>query len=176
MINLIKSEIKKVFKKRSFLIVTIIFIFYAIMTNVIYKNLNSLDSTTKYDIPSLQEENSHLDLGKEEDLTTFISNLTRIELENLKKDYNSGTQKYLIDKYLYNPLYSLISSRYQETKESDIAALTEKYNTTLELIKNSNWEYFIKENITSLETKLSKTTENKEQTRIKAFIDIENSL
>ena len=59
MIRLIKGELKKIFHKKSFYIVSIIFILYCILTNVLYKNMNNLLNFDLYDINiySLEEEN-----------------------------------------------------------------------------------------------------------------------
>ena len=110
MLKLIENEIIKLLKKKSFYVVTIIFILFCILTNIVYKSdINSV-LTEEIDISELQAENETLDLGNNEELLTYVENLTVIRIEELKREYPENV--YLIENNLYNTVYHMYESRY----------------------------------------------------------------
>ena len=67
MINLIKGEIKKIFHKKSFLVVTVIFILYCILVNVLYKTIDNSspeDYLITIEKSTLEEQNLILNREK----------------------------------------------------------------------------------------------------------------
>ncbi len=153
MINLIKLELKKIFKKRSFLILTIIFIMYAILTNVIYKTISFNEMTEEIDIAELKEINKSLDLNNSEDKETYIINLTNIEVYELKNKEKDNTAKFLIDNYLWDLIYAKNENLYglkEENKEHDINL---EITNVLNKINDNDWEYFTKQELQELKNK-----------------------
>lgn len=153
MINLIKLELKKIFRKRSFLILTIIFIMYAILTNVIYKTISFNEMTEEIDIAELKEINKSLDLNNSEDKETYIINLTNIEVYELKNKEKDNTAKFLIDNYLWDLIYAKNENLYglkEENKEHDINL---EITNVLNKINDNDWEYFTKQELQELKNK-----------------------
>ena len=76
MIRLIKNELKKILKKKSFYIVTIIFILYSLLTNVLYKNMDSFTNILdeKVNIEELKKENETLDLSDNDEALIYTTN------------------------------------------------------------------------------------------------------
>ena len=112
MIRLMKNEIIKLLKKKSFYIVTFIFVLFCILTNIVYKTDLSVDDTQDVSIEELEEENLSLNLEDEEDLLLYVENLTRIRMEELKNDYSSNISVYLIEHFLYSYIYQVYESEY----------------------------------------------------------------
>ena len=164
MINLIKLELKKIFKKRSFLILTIIFIMYAILTNVIYKTISFNEMTEEIDIAELKEINKSLDLNNSEDKETYIINLTNIEVYELKNKEKDNTAKFLIDNYLWDLIYAKNENLYglkEENKEHDINL---EITNVLNKINDNDWEYFTKQELQELKNKFDRADlKNKEK-------------
>ena len=77
MIKLIKAELKKIFHKKSFLVITVIFMFYSILTNVIYKEMNTLLNIDNLYTDELKEENKSLNLNNAEELDQYVTNNIR---------------------------------------------------------------------------------------------------
>ena len=64
MLNLMKNELIKLLKKKSFYVVTIIFVFFCILTNVVYKSMPDLVVEEEINVEDLMSENEELDLMK----------------------------------------------------------------------------------------------------------------
>ena len=75
MIRLMKNEILKLVKKKSFYVVTFIFILFCILTNIVYQS--SFDSIQKeeVDVEEIELENKELDLENNDDLLLYVENL-----------------------------------------------------------------------------------------------------
>lgn len=158
MIRLMKNELKKLLKKKSFYIVTFIFILFCILTNVIYKTGLDYVIDSDVNISELEQENEDLDLTSDEDLLIYVENLTMIEKEHLKKEYSSNIANYLIDNYLTTTIYNMYEAEYIL---EDLSLYQEYYNelqNDLKLVSDNNWEYFLNERITYLKERCNATT------------------
>lgn len=148
MINLIKNEFKKIFSKKSFYIVTILFLLFTILINAIYND----DAETFYapdvNINELIEENKTLDLNNQDHLYTYVNNLTRIELDRLKKEFNDTNKEYLLDKYYQNELYSFYYAKY--ISKENIKEEERNIEELLNKIESGDWQYFVKLDIEEL--------------------------
>ena len=105
MIRLVKNEVIKLLKKKSFYVVSIIFILFCILTNVVYQSSFDEVVVDEVSISELEEENEQLNLNDDAELAIYVDNLTTIEVERLKDEYSSSVQEYLIDHYLYSMIY-----------------------------------------------------------------------
>ena len=106
MIRLIHNEIVKLINKKSFYIVTIIFILFCILTNIIYKTPLNSDVEEKINIEELKQENLTFDLDSEEDLIKYVDNLTTIKIEELKSIYFDKVSNYIINHFMYSYIYN----------------------------------------------------------------------
>lgn len=154
MIRLIKAELKKIFHKKSFYIVTIIFVFYAILTNFIYKSMSNYNYDEQINIEEYKEINSKLDLTNEENIYEYITNLTIIETEELKKDCTNSNCKYVIENFIYNLLTEAYQEKYINQSEEEYLALMNKYDIYKRELKQNNWKYFTNLKIEELENSL----------------------
>mgnify|MGYP001659917638 CR=1 FL=1 len=157
MIRLMKNEIIKLLKKKSFYIVTFIFVLFCILTNVVYDS--SLDTILEenINIEEIEAENKGLDLSKEDDLAIYVDNLTTLKIEELKEVYSSNEAKFLIENNLYSLIYQMYESKYVLEDEE----LYQKYNLELEnnilKIENNDWSYFKEQRIKYLEKRVNET-------------------
>ena len=166
-----KNELKKLLKKKSFYIVTFIFILFCILTNVIYKTGLDYVIDSDVDISELEQENEDLDLTSDEDLLIYVENLTMIEKEHLKKEYSSNIANYLIDNYLTTTIYNMYEAEYIL---EDLSLYQEYYNelqNDLKLVSDNNWEYFLNERISYLKERCNATT-GIENTRYKRLLEL----
>ncbi len=171
MIRLMKNELKKLLKKKSFYIVTFIFILFCILTNVIYKTGLNYVIDSEGDISELEQENEDLDLTSDEDLLIYVENLTMIEKEHLKKEYSSNIANYLIDNYLTTTIYNMYEAEYIL---EDLSLYQEYYNelqNDLKLVSDNNWEYFLNERISYLKERCNVTT-GIENTRYNRLLEL----
>lgn len=170
MIKLIKAELKKLFRKKSFLVVTIIFIGYAILTNVIYKNIDSLSyNYMENDILELREINKSLNLDDEDDLLEYVSNLSIIEREELVENFDDKTSKYLVEEHLNELIYNRNEIKYISKNSEELEKINKEIDTLLSKIKNNEWQYFTNEKITKYKTYIANT---QDESSIKKFEEV----
>ena len=105
MIRLMYNEVVKLIKKKSFYVVTFIFILFCILTNIVYKTPLEVVETEEISIDELKEENAGFHLDQDDELLMYVENLALIEKEQLKDQYSSNVQEYLIDHFFL--LFSL---------------------------------------------------------------------
>ena len=171
MIRLVKNEVIKLLKKKSFYIVSIIFILFCILTNVVYQSSFDEVVVDEVSISELEEENEQLNLNDDAELAIYVDNLTTIEVERLKDEYSSSVQEYLIDHYLYSMIYQMFESEYILNDQS----LYEEYALELDQavirVSNEDWESFLDERIHYLEERVEETTDV-EHIRYKELLDL----
>lgn len=171
MIKLMHNEIIKLIKKKSFYIVTLIFIFFCILTNIVYRTSFNNIEDDKVNVGELKEENNLLDLNNNDDLLLYVENLSRIEVEELKSEYSSSIQKYLIENFLYSYIYNKYESKYILNDENLTLEYEEKLEERLLKVKNEDWQYFLKERTLYLENRVKETT-GIEQTRYNKLLEL----
>ena len=98
--NLVKNEITKIVKKKSFYIILIVILAYIVLSNVM--NIYVYDSFTSYDYYSeeyinfLKESIKNLDMKKEQDLEIYVGDKTQIDTYELLKKYDRDSWQYKI--------------------------------------------------------------------------------
>ena len=166
-----KNEIIKLLKKKSFYIVTFIFILFCVLTNVVYQTSLDFIDTDEISVEELEVENQELDLTNNDDLLVYVENLTMIRTEELKREYSSNVQEYLIDNFLYSTIYRMYEAQYLLNDE----ALTEEYslelNLDLERVREGDYEYFLNGRIAYLESRVAETSGD-EQTRYEELLKL----
>lgn len=168
-----KNEIIKLIKKKSFYIVTLVFVLFCILTNIVYKTPMTIYDTDEVNIQDLYDENQSLNLDDAQDLLIYVENLTTIKMEELKDQYPDSTSKYLIDHFLYSTIYQFFESEYI-LEDNDLANF---YSVQLDEekrhVENQDWQYFLKERIQYLEER-NKNTIGVEQLRYSKLLELAN--
>jgi len=175
MISLIKAELFKILHKKGLYILTIIFVLYTILTNVIYKNLNSYELVDEdVNIEEIIEINNSLDINNEKNLVEYISNLEIIEIANLKEKYNSNNQKNLIDDYLRNLIYQSYEYKYIKKDEISFNKINEEIEKLKEKIAKDDWQYFVNLKIDEIKEKIKNEKDSKVIERYNDLIKLYN--
>ena len=168
-----KNEVIKLLKKKSFYIVTFIFILFCILTNVVYKTSLDFIETSEVSIEELELENQELNLNDNDDLLIYVENLTNIRIEELKNDYSSNVQEYLIKNFLYSTIYHVNEAQYILNDE----ALKEEYSLELDelidRVEDNDSQFFLNQRITYLESRINETS-GLEKTRYEKLLDLAN--
>ena len=172
MIRLMHNELVKLVKKKSFYIVTFIFVLFCVLTNVVYK-MPLEGEIVSVDIEALKEENEALDLNNSEDLLAFVDHLTTIKLEELKNEYSSNVQEYLIDHFMYNTIYQMYESEYILKDQELSLELQSEVQEQEEHVKDEDSTYFLDERIHYLEAR-AQDTEGLEQARYQRLLELAN--
>lgn len=173
MIRLMHNEIIKLIKKKSFYIVTFIFILFCVLTNIVYRTPLDNYDTTVVNINELEEENASLNLNNSEDLLIYVENLTTMEIERLKDEYSSNVQEYLIDHFLYSYVYQMYEDEYiLKNQELYMASLGE-LEDRISYVSDSDWQYFLDERISYLKTRFNET-EGVEKERYERLLELAN--
>lgn len=171
MVKLIKAEFKKILHKKSFYIVSLIFVLYTILTNIIYKSIDNYEVFNEtIDIQEYIEINNNLNLENEEDLEEYVSNLTLIEIEELKKKYPSNNQVYLIDNYLNEIVNESYVAKYIAKNEEEYNLLRETVDNYIAKIASEDWQYFTNIRIANIKDLLLNETDSKAKERYQELI------
>ncbi|HOO68024.1 MAG TPA: hypothetical protein PLC53_01495, partial [Bacilli bacterium] len=150
MINLIKNELIKIFSKKAIYIVLLIMFLFVILVNCIYKfaydenGYMKSDDYTEQDLNYLNEEIINLDINNPDDISTYISIKTNIEVDELILKYGVDSwQSYVINNTLYDVIYNINVDKYGDKKDSyEMALLNSQYNTALEKFESGDWQYY----------------------------------
>ncbi len=149
MINLIKNELFKIFKKKGIYIILILLFLFLFLTNYV-TNQSGKDYYNEY-INNLKEEIKNYNIDNltddEGELTWYIGTLTQIETYELASNYDKKSWQYaVIMSDGYNNYRFLINEniyRYKNKEEEEI--LNKNYEDFKELLKGDWREYANKE-------------------------------
>ena len=164
--SLIKNEFTKIFRKKSTYIVLIVLICFMILTNIIYKFSDKLLNA----VVDNRTNEQYIEYAKEELKTTdvnsnkekYIDLKTDIDYYELYKKYDEKSwQAYIIERDFYNYLRDINIFKYGNAieKENLIENPEEVYKRELEKLNNWDWKQYVKEEINTIETQLSKDKE-----------------
>jgi hypothetical protein len=149
LINLIKNEFLKIFKKKSIYIILLIIVAFVILINAMSKyamniNIQYSQNETR-DISSLNPDN----LG---DLQEYLSIRTHMDMEELKDEYGRDTwQEYIINTKMYEYIFNINRFTYgQEKNETFLAEAKEEYRQIIERLDNDDWSFFAEEELKDL--------------------------
>jgi ABC-2 type transport system permease protein len=121
------------------------------------KDQNYPKQTLKY----LKEELSTLNYKNKEDVSSYISTKTDIEINELLLKYGVNSwQSYIITNNLYDLITQINQSKYGDNTYIDLDTLEKEYNSIIEKFDNDNWKYFVNEELknTNLDIKLLEDT------------------
>lgn len=172
MIKLIKAELKKLFHKKSFYIVTMLFVLFSVLINVIYKEM-ALDYENQVDIQEYKERNASLNLNNEEELQEYIYNLTLIETEELKSQCEDSNCKYMIEQFLFPLIEKSYQEKYFNKDDEEYQKSRNEINDYLDKIKLNDWKYFTNLKIEEINYYLTNSTDDITKTRYQEILKLE---
>ena len=159
MINLIKNELTKVFKKKTIYILLIITLGYVLLSNFIIKYTDN-DHVRYYyyegDIPYYEDALASLDPNNPTDYPQYLEYERQLEAMKLTKEYgNNSWQAYVINTKLISYIDVMIEHEYtNEVTEEAYNEATEKYNEGLKRMKADDWKYFVTNDLEDINNSL----------------------
>ena len=153
MFNLIKNEFKKIFKKKSMIVLFIITLGFVVLTNFIYHSFTDSEGNLKtediYTISYYEDEIKDLNLDDADDLIDYITYKTEIATLKLMEMYeNNSWQVYIIRNTIYNTLYQINYYTYSKDKNDiELSKYKRIYNKQINNLNNGNFKVFIEEEI-----------------------------
>ena len=170
--NLIKNEITKIVKKKSFYIILVVVLAYIILSNVmnkyVYTSMNSYEYYSEEYINVLKEEIKNLELENQQDTDIYIGDKTEIDTYELLKQYDKESWQYkLISERARNYLSEINTYTYKTKNEKALNKAKDEYKKFVERLKANDWRSFTKDELDSLklsqegldEKMMDKTTE-----------------
>lgn len=173
MINLIKNEYIKVFKKKGFLIMTIVILAFVLLTNFIYKSIDNLIDSYEYmEYESFNEED--WDKDNLEQKSYYVESKSTAQVYELKEKYDkdSWQYSYITGSNAYEIIYRINS---YETKlaidEFDYNNAKEEYEELLKKLDSDDWKNVAKEEKAEYEEALSVAEDKEEIETLKIYIE-----
>lgn len=141
MINLIKNELFKIFKKKSIFVLFIFLILFSFFINLVNKKLYSNDSNDNY-INYLKDEIKNFDPNNLDEIDLYLDYKNQLdEYELLSKyDYNSWQYSVIRDK-AYDYIYAINNCIYKEKDDNKLKELISDYDSFKEKL-NGDWKVF----------------------------------
>ena len=167
MINLIRNEFAKVFKKKTIYILLFITIGYIILSNIIIKASNNDNYTYYYDdVKYFESQLAELDPKKSSDLSMYIDTKVNLEISKLINEYGTNSwQSYIINTVLPSYINTMISHEYTDeiTKEAYNEA-KQAYDTAIQKLNSDDWKYFANKDLKEINKSLEEQYDLKKNT------------
>lgn len=161
--NLVKNEIIKIVRKKSFYIILIVVLAYIVLSNVMYKYVYTSDYEY-YDesyVENLKDRISSLNLDNQQDLDMYVNDKTELDTYELLKQYNKGTWQYkLILEKASSYLSEINTYTYKIKDEEALNEAKETYNKFTERLKANDWKGFVQDELDVLKKSQEGLSEN----------------
>ena len=187
MINLLQTELKKIFKRKCIYIIWGLMLIFCLINNILYKTDYDKNGNYKYpEQENLKEEQTRLkdELSKynkdiDTEVTMYITIKTKLDILTLKQKFLWNSWQYRkINTYLYDIIYQINYQQCIEKNEDKITKLKEEYNLILNKLNNDEYQYFlnieIQKNINiqnDLKDKYTKANDKKNRQDLKNQLD-----
>lgn len=161
--NLVKNEIIKIVRKKSFYIILIVVLAYIVLSNVMYKYVYTSDYEY-YDesyVENLKDRISSLNLDNQQDLDMYVNDKTELDTYELLKQYDKGTWQYkLIVEKASSYLSEINTYTYKIKDEEALNEAKETYNKFTERLKANDWKGFVQDELDVLKKSQEGLSEN----------------
>lgn len=152
MINLIKNELYKVFKRKSIYILLVIMLCIITLNTFLTKKYSiedpvSASAEEKYELQELKRTIDSYDKNSPGEKEEYYNALSNIELYELTDKYKEPWKKILIRENLRDTIHSMNNAKYIE---KDIEAYNEykkEYDKFLKELDSNSWKYFVNKEI-----------------------------
>ena len=170
MIRLIKNELTKIFKKKSFYIVMLVTLAFIIGFNIIIKNISNPENINYYgnldeQIASMEQEINELDPLNENDKAQYIDYKSSLETYKLMKKYGVNSWQFSIVQSKVNP-YLRDLATYDTMINKDEVAYRETLNEYNELVlrlDKNDWQSFAREDLEEAEKQINEQNKIKDE-------------
>ena len=177
MINLIKNEFIKIFKKKGIYVTFVIIFAFIILINVLFNYASDIDMNVYYyeEYPDYDYEKERLKVLDPEnvyDIGEYLSIKTSQDLRALEGKYEDDTwQKDMVSMQMYGYIYEINQYTYGLNKDEEmLKQAKENYNKIIAKLDKGDWRYFVNEEISQYKNELKSLEEQK------AYTDDKNML
>ena len=173
MINLLKNEFTKVFKKKGFLIMIIVMFAFVFLTNFLYKTIDNVMGSVDDIRHSNFEEQEEWYKDRPELKEEYVEEKTVYEVYELKNKYDkkSWQYNYIGTSYDLNQIMKIIVSyELKFTKDEDDYNLAkQEYNEFIKKLENDDWKEIARDEKKKYEEELevAEGYETKEELKIR---------
>lgn len=177
MIRLIKNELAKIFKKKSFYIVMLVTLVFIIGYNVIMKNISNSENINYYgnldeQIVYMEAELKELNPLDENDKSQYIDYKSSLEIYKLMKKYGVNSWQFSIVQTKINP-YLRDLATYDTMINKDEVAYKEtlnEYNELISRLDKDDWQSFARDDLEEANKQIE------EQKKIKESAETEKQM
>ena len=170
MIRLIKNELTKIFKKKSFYIVMLVTLAFIIGFKKKKKNISNPENINYYgnldeQIASMEQEINELDPLNENDKAQYIDYKSSLETYKLMKKYGVNSWQFSIVQSKVNP-YLRDLATYDTMINKDEVAYRETLNEYNELVlrlDKNDWQSFAREDLEEAEKQINEQNKIKDE-------------
>ncbi len=160
MINLIKNELTKIFKKKSiYILLAIMLAFITLNTFLINKYGIETESDIQYseenDIEFIKENLESYNKENIEEKKQYYYDLSEIEIYDLAKKYKETWKSALIKEKLSDVIHNMNNSKYIEKDEESYRKYKKEYDTFLNELDSHDWKYFANKEIKDFENQIA---------------------
>lgn len=172
MINLIKNELYKVFKRKSIYILLSIMLCIITLNTFLTKKYSiedpvSTSAEEKYELQELKRIIDSYDKNSPGEKEEYYNALSNIELYELTDKYKEPWKKILIRENLRNIIHSMNNAKYIE---KDIEAYNEykkEYDKFLKELDSNSWKYFVNKEIKTTTDEIASLEKEREKAKNK---------
>lgn len=172
MINLIKNELYKVFKRKSIYILLSIMLCIITLNTFLTKKYSiedpvSTSAEEKYELQELKRTIDSYDKNSPGEKEEYYNTLSNIELYELTDKYKEPWKKILIRENLRDIIHSMNNAKYIE---KDIEAYNEykkEYDKFLKELDSNSWKYFVNKEIKTTTDELASLEKEREKAKNK---------
>lgn len=172
MINLIKNELYKVFKRKSIYILLSIMLCIITLNTFLTKKYSiedpvSTSAEEKYELQELKRTIDSYDKNSPGEKEEYYNALSNIELYELTDKYKEPWKKILIRENLRNIIHSMNNAKYIE---KDIEAYNEykkEYDKFLKELDSNSWKYFVNKEIKTTTDEIASLEKEREKAKNK---------
>ena len=172
MINLIKNELYKVFKRKSIYILLSIMLCIITLNTFLTKKYSIEDPVStltdqKYELQELKRTIDSYDKNSPGEKEEYYNTLSNIELYELTDKYKEPWKKILIRENLRDIIHSMNNAKYIE---KDIEAYNEykkEYDKFLKELDSNSWKYFVSKEIKTATDKIASLEKEREKAKNK---------
>lgn len=150
MINLIKNELFKIFKKKGIWIILIILFMYTLFINFINKKVD-IENSNYHDnyIEILKEDLKNIDIEK--DVYLYVDLLNQIENYEFLNTYDKNSwQYYIADNEAYDYISTINTIKYIDKDTKKLEQANNEFDSFKEKL-NGNWQDYAMEDMKHLE-------------------------
>jgi len=172
LINLIKNELYKVFKRKSIYILLAIMLCIITLNTFLTKKYSiedpvSTSAEEKYELQELKRIIDSYDKNSPGEKEEYYNALSNIELYELTDKYKEPWKKILIRENLRNIIHSMNNAKYIE---KDIEAYNEykkEYDKFLKELDSNSWKYFVNKEIKTTTDEIASLEKEREKAKNK---------